>query len=497
MKKLYLLALVAMTCGSQAVAQSNTKRQQSAKPKLISEKIMLSSDKNLTARQAIERLNAAEKSQEIWRAGREEAFVFIEGEWLPESTYDFQYNPAGFLTQEKLTDMDGFVSVTDYTLDANNQATEKVSYDMEGEEKLYTEKKVSKYDTKVIDFTTEVMSYTWQDTDWAESYDSFKRPVTRNADGNVTNFTVLSPDMSDGGTFKEIEKTDITYNETTKQADTFKFSSLQYDGTSLAWSLEWDIRDIEWENTDGQIVNTWEELILGNNRIKKVAVYYDGNLDGYTIAKYPVSGKQDFQVDETDNDGNVYVKHNLTTTDDYGSYREEYLYYFYDDDLTTLDASEYAIVKFNEKGDLLSAEQFMEEAGETIQMAGERYTYTYDATTGLATETLIEMYNSDETVLAYEPFLKIIRSNFIDAAGVGEITGTAAALSCSVSGNELRMFMPGMTGYAIYSVSGAMAEAGNAGNDNTNVNISSLAPGVYIVKAVGTNGAASKKFIKR
>lgn len=239
-------------------------------------------------------------------SGREEAFVFIEGEWLPESTYDFQYNPAGFLTQEKLTDMEGFVSVTDYTLDANNQVIEKVSYDMEGEEKLYTEKKVSKYDTKVIDFTTEVMSYTWQDTDWAESYDSFKRPVTRNADGNVTNFTVLSPDMSDGGTFKEIEKTDITYNETTKQADTFKFSSLQYDGTSLAWSLEWDIRDIEWENTDGQIVNTWEELILGNNRIKKVAVYYNGNLDGYTIAKYPVPGKPDYQVDETDNDGRIY-----------------------------------------------------------------------------------------------------------------------------------------------------------------------------------------------
>lgn len=238
-------------------------------------------------------------------------------------------------------------------------------------------------------------------------------------------------------------------------------------------------------------------MLLGEKRISKAVQYYNGKPDGYTLVTYPVDGKEDFEVRETLNDGQtVGIRHILKTTDDFGSNEEIIEEYYLDGDFSTLDVQSKLITKFNEKGNLLLSEEYITEEGKTTQMAGERYTYTYDEQ-GRCTQTLIEMFNSEPEVMAYEQFLKVIFSDFKSFGSVNELAIQNAQLVCSASNNSLKLFMPGMTAYEIYNLTGTLVLAANADADNQVVDLSALAAGAYIVKAAGENGVASAKFVNR
>ncbi len=60
-----------------------------------------------------------------------------------------------------------------------------------------------------------------------------------------------------------------------------------------------EARNIQWENTDGQIVREFSELLIGANRVSRAEMYFEGKSDGYRIVTYPTPGKPDFVAIET------------------------------------------------------------------------------------------------------------------------------------------------------------------------------------------------------
>ena len=493
MKKFYILTMAAIMCGSTATAQNSAQRFSAQKVKTAPISRTVSSDKAVLAKKLLKK-NKASQNDQFWLATTEEAYIFDGMDWFLDGTYKLTFNEKGKTTNETVTYADGSVDGTDYTLDANGMVIDEVSYSLDGDLKNNNERTSSKFDNVVKDFKVEQLMFLWDGENWQNNAGSWKRPVVRNSDGNVTNFNVSVPFQ---GTWDETERTEITYNPETKKAITYKFSTLEYSGVSQSWTTKYDVRDIEWENTNGQILTEWNALLLGENRIRKAVQYYNGKPDGYTLVTYPVPGKEDFEVHETLNDGQtIGIKHILKTTDNFGSNEEIIEEYYLDGDFSTLDVQNKLVTKFNEQGDLLLSEEFLTEEGETRQMAGERYTYTYDEQ-GRCTQTMIEMYNSDPEVMAYEQFMKIIFSDFQSFSSVDNLAAQNAGLTCSASGNTLKLFMPGMTAYEIYNLTGTLVLAANADADNQIVDLSALATGAYIVKAVGESGVASAKFVNR
>lgn len=493
MKKFYILTMAAIMCGSTVTAQISAKRFSAQKVKTAPISRTVSSDKAVLAKKLLQKANVSQNGQ-YWLASTEEAYIFDGMDWFLDGTYKMDFNEKGEVTKETVTYADGTVDATEFTLNENGMTVDETAYSIDGDVKNYSERTSSKYDDIVKDFKVEQMMYLWNGESWVDNAGSWKRPVVRNADGNVTNFNISVPFQ---GNWDETERTEITYDPQTKKATTYKYTTLGYDGLTETWNTEYDVRDIEWKNTNGQILTEWNALLLGENRISKAVQYYNGKPDGYTLVTYPVDGKEDFEVRETLNDGQtVGIRHILKTTDDFGSNEEIIEEYYLDGDFSTLDVQSKLITKFNEKGNLLLSEEYITEEGKTTQMAGERYTYTYDEQ-GRCTQTLIEMFNSEPEVMAYEQFLKVIFSDFKSFGSVNELAIQNAQLVCSASNNSLKLFMPGMTAYEIYNLTGTLVLAANADADNQVVDLSALAADAYIVKAAGENGVASAKFVNR
>lgn len=374
--------------------------------------------KNIDAAHKNSTMNVDETNSAIWRATKEEGYSYDEGEWLSEGSYERQFNTAGYATYELYTDAEGDQQETTYTYDEYNYRTSAYCQTVTSKAKMPYTKGEYAYDPIVHDFCISKINYDWGSTGWVENYGNYTRTVTRNNDGGVTSMVVAIPY---NGAYTDIERTDITYDATTGQANTFVFSRL--GGTDSAgnpiWNKELDLFDIEWDRTDGQLLREWQSFLKGNNRLKKASVYYNGVFDGYQIVTYS-DGKDDYVSDETDIAGNVYIRTKYTTLDNNGSFRIDITEYGRNGALVTSEYLTSTIASYNERGEILSVETFETVDGETSQLSGEKYTYKYDDATGIIIESLNEMYNPD--LNAYEPLLKIIYSNPIDVtAGVDAI----------------------------------------------------------------------------
>lgn len=77
----------------------------------------------------------------------------------------------------------------------------------------------------------------------------------------------------DGESYIDRERTDIIYDEVTGKAKTWINSTNDY-GDGMQEGIKYD--NIVWENTNGQIIETNEQFVTGNNRIKEAKVFKGG-----------------------------------------------------------------------------------------------------------------------------------------------------------------------------------------------------------------------------
>lgn len=463
-------------------------------------------------------------------------FVIRTGEtaapiWKPYKEYGYEYNPTlqdpWVKTMEFTLDYDKRGNETFYqseedertytTYNENNMKIETISQVRENGIWLNVEKKTYKYDQFVHDFVIGQNYYSWDpvNEEWINRY-SHKYDIERDSEGRVTKKTKL---LLYQGEYELIDRTEIVYGEDgkAKTYTLFEVKGYEQDNTPIiVESLR--LENIEWENTNGQILHTHETFYSGDNRIKKATRYDNEELDSEIEVTY-TAGKVDFKEVRTYAGGEEAEINILTTLDDNGSFRGE-SQGFYDmngDKIFTADEMVfrgYTIQMYDERKNILSSEEFAslepepepeatmapgtrvepEEGMEKI--GGSLMTYTY-GDRGEILEQIMEEWNYDESI--YEKKMKMVSTDFRDVTTGLETTLTKSGkLTYSVTKDGVMEFsMEGMNGYAIYNMNGAAIVNAQAGGNAGSESIAQLPAGLYILKVMGTKGTETVKFLKR
>lgn len=386
MKKLYffLPALVALS----AAAADSPRRPMSANP-------------IAPASQAAASPRA--RAAEIWRPAAEIQYSYTNGKWVKDLTITNTYDDLGQIIRTVETNADGETSVTTLEYDQNGKVINRTVANLVDGTETPTKITTYTYDPIVTNFQTSMLQKTWINSKWVEN--GQKHIVTRNDQGNVTAVDLYVPF---NGEDDLIEKTRITYAENI--ASTFTHEALKYDGVNFFWQTGAEAKNIQWENTDGQILGDFTDLVIGANRVRRADMYFNGEPDGYRIVTYPHPDKPDFVALETGFDETeIYERHTYTVTDEYGSFIEVIERPFADFTL------EY-IGKYDSHGNPTLYEEYDTENGEKYLATGEKYEYTYDTETGCVLEMIFYGLDPDTDYTEYIPYYKSVYSQFIDAA---------------------------------------------------------------------------------
>ncbi len=217
--------------------------------------------------QKIERVHKANE-QKVWKP---QTIVFYPwsyqvGDFLAGSTVKIEYyEDTGYIKSE----MDA-TSRMDYVYDANGQVIERYEYSIENGEATLEAKLEVQYDEIVTDFYIDEEYFMYMGETPILVF-GFKRPITRNEDGNITRIQFqtcsFGSDWEDHGSDIVIE-----YGSDGKATTIYE---MDYDNYSEELFETKYLENIEWYSTDGQITTTnWdsEKFFMGANRIKSADV---------------------------------------------------------------------------------------------------------------------------------------------------------------------------------------------------------------------------------
>lgn len=201
-------------------------------------------------------------------------YDWLNDDWSMLSTIMRYYTPEGRISLESEVDVtETVIRETEYTYDMDgNISTEVESLWNESRQMLMPATRIRyEYDTVVKDFCIKKVTETYNGAGWLDGASETWR-VTRNSDGNVTE--VL---YSENG--KDTEKQCMEYGADGKAN---KITGYDYNGVS--WELSSIMSDIEWLQTNGQLLISDEDFFFfmsGNNRIKRcVLEQYDSDWEG-------------------------------------------------------------------------------------------------------------------------------------------------------------------------------------------------------------------------
>lgn len=417
-------------------------------------------DKKARRAAAIERMRKATPSA-IMLPLHEDTYVYEDGEWADDATYDLTYDTKGnVLTM--LTDYEGEQSKTVYAYNDDGNVIEQTELVGDGEGGFVNNARLTKeYDSKVKSLVTKSMEYTW-DNDWTltNAGHTWLRDVNRDDAGNVMGISIKT--YYDGD-FEESQRTALTYSSDGK-ASTWKAEELSLDSSTgdFVWQGTYSMSNMTWQNTDGQIVAyDMEDFFKGDNRIKTAVVTDEEENIQYNVeATYFDNGNYTYSIaSENPLTEGVFT---YTINDENGSYtqsavsREDTNYdaMLGDDDETTSDRY---LVEKDEHGNVTLEAQY--EDDELVYAA--KYEYTYNSSSDYPAEQIYYEYDLDEE--DFVPFLKVVSSNYVD------VTLDIKAVSTNNEGQQTE----------VYSIDGTRI-ATSVGN---------LPSGIYIVKS---NGQSSK-----
>lgn len=469
MRKFYAIAAFAL-CASTATAQVSTAKANYLK-KTHKTTLAQKPSASKFSKSFVVKKKAAD-ARSIWKPAHEDLYTYEEGEWALYAGTDLTYDKKGNLLSETINEA-GDLTRNSYVYNDNNFVTSKVvEYGTEDEPDVWTqsEKTTYTYDGVVANIQTSKMEYIWDDvqSDWADgSKQSQKRIITRDAQGRVTSVertTYFSYTDSWGVAMR----TDITYDEVSGQASSIAIRHMAgYDDDKQILLSDPEIlKDIEWENTDGQIIcENFAELLYGNNRIKKANIYEVNGEEEILVSSAEVqytAGKADYVYTETFADEPGKVVNTYNETDAYGSYTLREDEYFDD------EGEEYIsyLTKFgvDALGNIVLDEAYSDEGiGEFELIYGQRANCSYDDETGALLERVVEEFAQGWDEETEEPlpgqyslFEKYVYS------GISDVTVTSIK---SATGNA-------NAPTAVYNLQGI-----SAGTSTDN-----LPAGMYIVK---------------
>lgn len=499
MKKFTLVLIATLICSAAVFAQKKT-----TAPHRLKHSFQLGKSKTplqtKPARTKSMRTLAATNSR--WEPTHEKEYFYMDGEWEEGGDYYYTYDAKGNIESDTYCDGES-KQQTILTYNENNKVVRQLEKVAEGEgEWVNSTLKEVAYDPQVPSLVVRNDNYYWDEDaqDWARSYNCYKRDVVRDAAGNVTQVDVM---LFYDGAYENNQRITVTYTD--GKASTYRQQVVEYfeeDGTPI-WSEYAYLTDIEWENTDGQIVEDWSNLFDGNNRIKS-ANLRDGDAIIGTIKATYTAGKRDYtfemfypadefyyadltrvSLEQKDENGSLcFVSASYSDENEDGEFTENEMY-----DYTK------AIEGYDDHGNQVLYEEYMFGENATIeQAAGTRTTYTYGEEHGGRTEMIVEewegSYDENDMLLGgeYVPYFRIVADTHTEVTGIRPIGSAGSAeLQFRVNGNTLAFGMDGMQGYTLYNLQGTPVAQGRA-EGQAAINLGNCPAGAYILKAEGPHG---------
>lgn len=273
----------------------------------------------------------------VWRAGKVTTFSWnitdyqtSTGQWTELNYYIFTHDDAGRNTSSTLYIGGAPYARVDYDYDSENRCI-RITYSYyQGNDCIPQHKLEYAYDSIVKNFITDELDYLYNNGSWTLTY-SERSVITRNSDNNVISLVEqeYNPNTS---SWVDEEKFEITYGAD-KKASTIRIYEYEYGRAEL----EAEITDIVWEQTDGQIVDTFddnEDFFMGTNRMKSARCPKATNYPYIADIFYNVTYKPDnggFNMVATMNNS-TYMSTDYTVLDDNGSYTSEEYEVDYDEE---------------------------------------------------------------------------------------------------------------------------------------------------------------------
>lgn len=262
------------------------------------------------------------KSDGIWRASKQVQSEWDEETqaWVPAMEYNDTYFDNGLLKQTLSKSLseeeEGTMSRDTYEYDADGYQTCNITEaSNSGPDNFVNYRKRTRaYDPVVKSLIVSNLEYVWgpyvsQGEEWVPYGNNYRRTVTRNDDGNVTEVLVETLYEEE---YEAVQKMTVEYGAD-KKANRILLEVKSYnDAGELVWEPQTEYRDIVWERTDGQIVS--EELTYDNNRIKS-CVAYDEDGENKVNVTYGENGS--FESLLTYEQGTVRIS--VEVLDEYGS----------------------------------------------------------------------------------------------------------------------------------------------------------------------------------
>ncbi len=367
--------------------------------------------KELTVKDAIRK---AALSNAIYRPGKMEIY-FYERKWIKDSDITFKYDSRGNVVEEteEVPKGDSFTRIVyEYNSD-NREIFSLTSFSEDNLDYVDMDKKVHAYDPVVGDFETLREDYKFEYDEWL-CINGQKHEVERNSDGNVVKVT-RSVYLKNEGRYDPIMTMSVKYDENGLASEISSDVLVVNKDGGFEWVRAYDLTDIEWENTDGQLLWNVSDYMTyyfeGNNRIKSAKMVEEGY--PFVInSEYAPNG--DYVATLTSDKGEKSYYKN-TVIDENGSFVYENI------GIDFVDKIEFM---FDEKENLLSEihEYTLFNENQEIEKykkSGQKYEYIYNE---LGEQESLIAYNYDMDADKFVPNMKIVSLDYSDvSSGITDV----------------------------------------------------------------------------
>ncbi len=394
MKKIYILS-IALIAGAMTV--SAAPRHESVAGRVI--------------RHASAKADKA-RSDELWCPAQQQLYTWDDGDWVLAETNRLNYNSKGLITEDITVESDNpGASRTIYTYNDNGNWTSRImQYSSDMADYRNSMKTEREFDAVVPSFVTATYGYNWLNYEWQQTGNNWEREVTRNADGNVTK---VERRVLYQGIFDPTQRFMAEYGADGKASRMWS-EELTSDGFNLYWE-EGDVyTDIVWDRTDGQIFSA-EDVMYGANRISSARVTSDGDELTLTVEYPDELGSYKGVISGSIDGAEVTSVIQHTVLDSYGSYEEVITETYSYDGITE------SMVQTNKYLTDDSGLDMLVYASETYEGEEEIYEWAKAKlirdSEGRPAEYIQQMYDYDSG--EFENSMRIVFSDYIDAAGVG------------------------------------------------------------------------------
>lgn len=449
-----------MVCSSAAVAQT-------VKP---SEALLKVLTKNLNV---AKKAPAKDAAPSIWRATHETEYSYDEEtlELIKEADYYSEFDKNGYVTKYTEVSGDGSKAVRTNTLNENSMCVFQLDEDVYEDGTIVpVARRTVEYDSIVTDVIIKRLAEAYdEDLGWYESGNCYTRTITRNADGNVTSEVIAVPYE---GIYDPTQRTTITYKD--GKADRYMLEVLVNGST--AGTFEWEtsiaLKDIVWENTNGQILGEVSDFYEGDNRIKSANIYnIQAEGEEYVYATLSVNYGDYGSYTATLDYPNYYSRaiYAKTYSDANGSYVntvKQYTDYDMNGKYTSDELEDYQkyVEQYDDHGNITLTENYdisedAESPADIVVSDATKIENTYDPTYDQLAEEVYYYYDSE--LGEYAPFMKVVHDTFVDVANP-----TTAISSAKADATD---------GQAVYNMQGV--KVGDK--------LSNLPSGLYIQKIGG------------